>query len=68
MRIVVNGKPRDVAPAATIADVIASLGLRSSNVVVERNGEPVARGVVAATTLEPNDVLEVVRAVQGGST
>jgi thiamine biosynthesis protein ThiS len=51
MNVVVNGKPRDVDTGATIADLVEVLGLRSRNVVVERTQD---------------DVLEIVRPVQGG--
>lgn len=66
MNVVVNGKPRDVDEGATIADLVAVLGLHSRNVVVERNGEPVARERFAAEVLAGEDVLEIVRAVPGG--
>lgn len=66
MRIVVNGKTLQVPSGSTIAELIDGLGLRKRNVVVERNGEPVDRASAATTALEPDDVVEVVRAVQGG--
>lgn len=66
MRLVVNGRPRDVAGPATVADLVASLGLRPTNVVVERNGEPVERARFSQVELAEGDVVEVVRAVAGG--
>ena len=50
--IVVNGEPRRVPPATTVA--------------VEHNGEILPRHAYAATSLAPNDRLEIVGFVQGG--
>ena len=66
MRIVLNGSSRDVGDGSTVADLIESLGLSARRVVVERNGEPVERSRFSDVVVEPGDVLEVVRAVQGG--
>ena len=66
MRVQANGRPVDLAAGATVADLIDTLGLTGSWVVVERNGEPVARADVAGTILDDGDRLEVVRAVAGG--
>ena len=49
-----------------MADVLEVLGLAGRVVVVERNGEPVARSRVADVVLAQGDRLEVVRAVAGG--
>ncbi len=66
MRVVVNGRPTDVAEKLTLADLVASLGFGERQVVVERNGEPVERARFGDIAIEPDDVLEVVRAVAGG--
>jgi len=66
MEVVANGKPVEVADGATVADLLAHLGLGPRWVVVERNGEPVERARVATTTLIDGDRLELVRAVAGG--
>jgi thiamine biosynthesis protein ThiS len=66
MTIVANGKPREVADGATIAELIGALGWRSEWVVVEHNGIPLERARFPAVTLRPGDRLEVVRAVAGG--
>jgi thiamine biosynthesis protein ThiS len=66
MRIVVNGKPRDVADDARVSDLVRELGLRDKNVVVERNGEPLERERFQTVKIAPDDVLEIVRPVQGG--
>ena len=61
-----NGDPVDLHDAATVADLLAALGLAERWVVVERNGEPVPRGEIASTALAHGDRLELVRAVAGG--
>jgi thiamine biosynthesis protein ThiS len=66
VNVVVNGRRRKVAEGATVADLIAELGLRVKNVVVERNGEPLERARFADAEIAPDDVLEIVRPVQGG--
>jgi thiamine biosynthesis protein ThiS len=56
-----------VAPAgATLAQLIADLGLRSDLVAVECNGAVVRRAEHAQRRLAPGDVLELVTLVGGG--
>lgn len=67
MNIVANGKSREVADDATVATFLESLGWKPEWVVVEHNGEPVARGMFTSVLLQPGDRVEVVRAVAGGA-
>jgi sulfur carrier protein len=60
--IVFNGRPTDLAPEATVADLL----LEHRGVAVALNGEVVPRDRHAATPLTDGDVVEVVTAVQGG--
>jgi len=64
--VIANGKRVDIPDGSTVADLLQSLGLAGRALVVERNGEPVDRGEVAATRLLAGDRCEVVRAVAGG--
>ena len=66
MTITVNGDVREVADGTTLPQLLEELRLGLGWVVVERNGEALARPVAGATTLEQGDVLEIVRAVAGG--
>jgi sulfur carrier protein len=66
LSIVANGKPRDVPDGATIADLLLQFGWRPEWVVVEYNGEPLARARYSTVALSPGDRLEIVRAVAGG--
>lgn len=66
MVVRVNGDEVDVPAGASVADLLDQLGLTGRLIVVERNGEPVARAAVATTPLAHGDRLELVRAVAGG--
>jgi sulfur carrier protein len=66
MRVTANGKPYDVESGCAVADFIRLRGLDPRFVVVERNGEAVARGEYDALRLADGDRLELVRAVAGG--
>ena len=66
MRLRVNGADRAVDDGLTVTGLVELLGLGVKWVVVERNGEPVERALMATTALGDGDVLEIVRAVAGG--
>ena len=66
MRVRVNGADRDLADGTTLPDLLASLGLGTGWVVVERNGAALLRAEAEGTVLADGDVLEIVRAVAGG--
>jgi sulfur carrier protein len=66
VNVVANGRSVEVPDGATVATVLDALGLGGRVVVVEKNGEPIARGDVAHVTVRAGDRLEIVRAVAGG--
>ena len=66
MNIVANGDPVELDEGSTVDDLLVALGLGGRWVVVERNGEPVARADLASTVLAEGDRIELVRAVAGG--
>jgi len=66
MEVVANGEPVTVPAGATVADLLAHLGLGAKWVLVERNGDPVVRSELSRTRLTEGDSLELVRAVAGG--
>jgi sulfur carrier protein len=66
MRVVANGELVELPEGSTVEDLLDRLGLGGRWVLVERNGEPVARRELAATALVDGDRLELVRAVAGG--
>jgi thiamine biosynthesis protein ThiS len=64
--VTVNGEPRRVAAGATVAALLAELGLADRRVAVERNREVVPRAEHARAMLAAGDHLEVVTFVGGG--
>jgi sulfur carrier protein len=66
VRLLSNGEEIEVPEGSTVDDLLRQLGLGARWVLVERNGEPVARSETATTVLQPGDRLELVRAVAGG--
>lgn len=66
IRITVNGEPKEVQEACTVAQLIELLELTGKRIAVERNLEIVPRTEHAQTALQDNDVLEIVQAIGGG--
>ena len=66
MRIVVNGEPRQVTDATTVADLLAELGLNVRRVAVEVSRELVPRARHSEHVLREGDELEIVTLVGGG--
>lgn len=66
MRLSVNGEVRDAPNGATLADLLASLGIEGRRVAVERNREIAPRSAWGEITLADGDELEIVQFVGGG--
>jgi thiamine biosynthesis protein ThiS len=66
LRITLNGEPRAVPSPSTVADLVASLGLRADQVAIERNKKLVRRAQHAETSLCDGDEVEVVTFFGGG--
>lgn len=66
IEVTVNGEPRRIATGATIATLLAELGLAERRVAVERNREVVPRAEHARAVLADGDRLELVTFVGGG--
>jgi cysteine synthase A len=67
MRITINGKPEDVEPGLTLADLLAQRELEPRMVSVERNGTIVERDAYPDTKLAEGDTLEILFFMGGGS-
>lgn len=65
MKLVVNGKGREVS-GATVLALISELGLDPKTVVVEHNGVLLRREELERRELREGDKLELVRFVGGG--
>ena len=63
---VANGKPRTAHAGATVADVLREFDLAPMQVLVEYNGEPLAREQFAVTHVRPGDNVEIAQMVGGG--
>jgi thiamine biosynthesis protein ThiS len=66
VRIEVNGKARELPEGATVAALLAELGVGGARVAVERNREIVPRAEHSSVRLAEGDTLEVVTFVGGG--
>jgi len=64
--ITVNGNPVAVRAGATVADLLAQLGLPTQKIAVERNLEIVPRSVYGQTALCAGDQIEIVHFIGGG--
>jgi sulfur carrier protein len=62
----VNGQRVQLPSGATVADLLARLGLASASVAVERNLDIVPRAEHARESLADGDRLEIVTLVGGG--
>jgi sulfur carrier protein len=62
----INGKACTVPDGSTIANLLESFGLAVKNVLVERNGEPVARDNFSHQTIREDDRIEIISMVAGG--
>lgn len=64
--IVVNGQPREITAATTLAALLQQLEIPSRGVAVEINGQIVPRAKHADHRLATGDRLEIVSFVGGG--
>jgi thiamine biosynthesis protein ThiS len=62
----VNGERREVPDGASVAELLALIGLAAPKVAVERNLEIVPRSAWATTRLGAGDRLEIVHFIGGG--
>ena len=64
--IVANGKPQSVRMSCSVAEFLSSCGWRPTQVVVELNGQVLARPDLTTTILSNEDRLEIIVPVAGG--
>lgn len=64
--ITANSKQYQVAENATVAEFLSQLQIKTKWVVVERNGEPIAREEFTKVLLKEGDKLEIVTPIAGG--
>jgi thiamine biosynthesis protein ThiS len=66
IRVTVNGEQRELSAGLSVEEFLRSLELHPKLIVVERNGEILARDAYATTRVESGDTLELVHFVGGG--
>ena len=66
--ITVNGREELVCLPCTVAEVLDKVGLKVTQVVVERNGKVLSKAVVSQTIVCEGDRLEVIVPVAGVDT
>ncbi len=64
--VTVNGEPREVPDALSIATLVDELGFAGKRVAIELNGQIVPRSLHPVTKVAPADQIEIVVAVGGG--
>ncbi len=66
MIVVVNGSPREVVAARTIAALVEELQFPAPTLLIEHNGLALTRSEWAATPLAEGDRIELLRVTAGG--
>ena len=66
MDVVINGEQRNVAPGATLLELLKELELDPRAVVVEHNRKIVRRAGLGDVTVSEGDAIELVHFVGGG--
>lgn len=66
MVIFVNGETKEVEDGITVADLIASLGLKPERLAVEVNRAIIRRAAWSSALLAEGDRVEIVNFVGGG--
>jgi thiamine biosynthesis protein ThiS len=62
----VNGRARQVMGATTLGELAATCGLDARRLLVELNGETLARAAWPGRALQHGDRVEFIRVVAGG--
>ena len=66
MNITVNGENRTLQEGTSLAQLVASLGLKDKRIAVEVNRDIVPRSEYGNFILSDNDTVEIVNAIGGG--
>ena len=66
MKILVNGDAVEIAPDATLADLVKRLDLENRRIAIEVNEELIPRSAFADHLIREGDQVEIVHAIGGG--
>ena len=64
--VLVNGIPRTLGDARTLAQLFAALGVDAAQKAVERNGEIISHAALEQMPVIPGDRIEIIQFVGGG--
>lgn len=67
VRIIVNGKPREIEGATPLLALLDALGVNPRIVAVGINGEVIPKDTYAGAVVREGDDVEIVRMVGGGA-
>lgn len=67
MRIVVNGKPREIDGETPLLALLEALGVNPRVVAVGINGDVIAKDTYGDAVIREGDDVEIVRMVGGGA-
>ena len=66
MKASINGEPRDLPSALTLAQLLRHLQLPENGIAVAKNDRVIARAVHDCEVVEEGDRIEIIKAVAGG--
>jgi thiamine biosynthesis protein ThiS len=66
VQVIVNDEPQSLADGATVAELVAGLGLGPRRIAVELNRAIVPRADYASVRLSDGDTVEIIHFVGGG--
>ena len=66
MTVIVNGTPRPLGEAKTLAQLLEVLGVKISKKAVELNGHIIPSSAFTTTTVSADDQIEIIQFVGGG--
>jgi len=66
MEVIVNGQPQFCSAAASVSDLLVTLGFEGKPMLVELNARALLGREHATTPLQPGDRIEVIQIVAGG--
>ena len=66
MEVIVNGQPQSCSTAASVSDLLVTLGFEGKPMLVEHNAQALLARELTTTPLQPGDRIEVIQIVAGG--
>ena len=67
MNVIINGEKKTVVDNLTVKELLETLKLNPAVAIIEKNGTIVERKKYSSEIVKPDDVLELIRFMGGGS-